>query len=196
MTTNLKAEKVVHDAMPNHISRIMVHKKSLLLEELMNKFGIHDVELVQGLRCGFRLSGIIGSSGLFDQREEVEPNHTKSELLKKGVHMRIQAEKVSSQPAEGDMQQDLEKATLDEVSRGWLEGLYTAVDLDLKFGHNSWVPARTFGIMQSAGETMKLRMIDDFSVNGQNDTASPSEKLTEGLLRLLPLPKRWSERSQ
>ena len=55
--------------------------------------------------------------------------------------------------------------TLEELECGWLEGPIPLSDLPLDA-----VVSRRFGIRQSSGDVLKIRLIDDFSASGVNDT--------------------------
>ena len=55
--------------------------------------------------------------------------------------------------------------TLEELECGWLDGPYVPEELP-----DDAVVSRRFGINQSSGDGMKVRLIDDFSGSGVNDT--------------------------
>ena len=74
---------------------------------------------------------------------------------------------LASVRSSGDEVIDLEvyNKTLDELQCGWLEG---PIDVSELAPHA--IINRRFGIRQTAGDTVKVRLIDDFSASGVNST--------------------------
>lgn len=74
---------------------------------------------------------------------------------------------LASVRSSGDDEIDREvfNKTQDEVACGWLEGPIEASTLE-----PSAVVSRRFGIRQSSGEVVKIRLIDDFTASNVNQT--------------------------
>ena len=68
-----------------------------------------------------------------------------------------------------ELQQQVYDITLEEVEKGWLDGPFTAQELDKKLG--LWVPSRRFGIRQGK----KIRAIDDYAASKINLALSAVE---------------------
>ena len=81
--------------------------------------------------------------------------------------------------ASGDEELDREviRVTKEEVSKGWMRGLFTEEQLNEKYG--LWTAARRFGLRQG-GAAGKVRPVDDFSEYGQNGTLTTPFKVDLG----------------
>ena len=74
---------------------------------------------------------------------------------------------LASVRSSGDVEIDREvfNKTQDEVACGWLDGPIDVGDLE-----PNAVVSRRFGIRQSSGEVVKIRLIDDFTASNVNQT--------------------------
>ena len=66
---------------------------------------------------------------------------------------------------DSDIDREVYSKTLDELECGWLEG-----PIDVNLLPDRAIVSRRFGIKQSSGDTVKIRLIDDFSASGVNST--------------------------
>eukprot|EP00971_Amphidinium_carterae_P312922 6218650-Amphidinium_carterae.1 len=89
---------------------------------------------------------------------------------------------VKTAPQSRDFSEDLalKNKTMEEVSKGWSAGPYSRKELNQIYGRGNRMSAKRFGLMQSAAGKKKLRVIDDYSAQGQNGLTTPSERLDHG----------------
>ena len=60
-----KAERELHDSMPQQVRRVMEGKRIVVMEELATEMGWLDMRLFSELREGFKLVGTFESTGIF-----------------------------------------------------------------------------------------------------------------------------------
>ena len=60
-----KQEAELHASLPKHIKHILKGKRLLLLQEMIDFYGLPDTDLVRHMKEGFSLSGWMPSSGSF-----------------------------------------------------------------------------------------------------------------------------------
>eukprot|EP00971_Amphidinium_carterae_P197261 3915415-Amphidinium_carterae.3 len=174
----LKDEEVrIRTNMPVHVERIMRGKRILLFESVLKDAGIDDPDMIKGLRLGFSLIGQLPSAGWFPRRKEGVVAVKIADLVKESEWRvpRLEASCRASRDPKDD--EELWKQCEEEVARGWSRGPYTREEVDAIHGRGQWVAAKRFAIWQSAAGRRKLRVIDDYSVSGQNSTVVPAEKL-------------------
>ena len=159
-----KREAELHASLPKHIKHILKGKRLLLLQEMIEFYGLPDTELVEHMKEGFSLSGWMPSSGSFPastKRPEFSVDALK--LLSAGFNA------ATLSKAKVRQEQPLEEATwqetLAEEEQGWVWRCEDQV-MDGK------VVARRFGIFQNG----KIRVIDDLTCCGLNATVGLREK--------------------
>ena len=59
----------------------------------------------------------------------------------------------------------------------WMTGPHTVEQVHDIFNGQPWIPVRRFSVLQSSGDRMKLRPIDDFAENRVNTAYGYSDKL-------------------
>lgn len=59
----------------------------------------------------------------------------------------------------------------------WMSGPHTVEQVHDIFDGQPWIPVRRFGVLQSSGDKVKLRPIDDFAENKVNSAYGYSDKL-------------------
>ena len=72
---------------------------------------------------------------------------------------------------------ELHKATMEEVELGHLEGPFTEKQLDDRFGKNRWLFNKRFALHQGTAENPKVRVIDDCRRSGLNSAYTTTNKL-------------------
>ena len=160
-------EKLLHDGMPEHIRKIMVGKRLLLLKEVMSQSGCKDVGLHDLLAFGTRLTGLASASGELFKR--VKPAEITEQDLKDQAQWHRDADNLQQRPA--DNAETVRSQTYEEVTLGWLGGPNTSGELDACYG--KWVSHHRFGIDQNG----KTRVIDDCKRGGINLALCTVEKL-------------------
>eukprot|EP00971_Amphidinium_carterae_P352541 6492644-Amphidinium_carterae.2 len=130
-------EEKVHMSMPEHVRTIMKGKKVRLLELLLERAGYQTDYLSRGLREGFDLTGVVGKSGLFPERNVVEDGVTREQLLQRAATM-VDRAVAEMRPGERSEEEELRKVTNKEVEKGWLKGPFTRADVDRHYGSGNW----------------------------------------------------------
>ena len=173
-------EVALRRAMVPHVRTIMRGKKVSALDELLCEMGIRAPDIREGLINGFPITGTMPNSGLFDRKPDAEvPMCTKVELLKSSA-WQVKRAIARSIPSDAETDSHLKAETADEVAKSWAAGPFTKGELDATFGVSGWLAARRFGIWQSSAGSTKFRLIDDYSVFGQNSTVGAVELLDHG----------------
>ena len=66
--------------------------------------------------------------------------------------------------------------TMTEQAEGWLVGPLSQEDLWSEYAEG-WVPARRFGLPTGSGDTLKVRLIDDYTLPQTNSACSVDERV-------------------
>ena len=150
------------------MARVLSKKRLQLLHEVIAEEGYPDTELARDIHKGFDLVGRCPTSGVLPGK--LVPATLRAEDVQ-ACARRVQSALKASLGSSGDHQTDVElwTKTLDEASKGWLEGPY---DWDT-LGADE-VPSHRFPLRQ--GE--KLRPIDDYSLSGVNHCVTTLEAPT------------------
>ena len=186
-----KDERVLHDSVAPHVQKILHDKKLVLLSRLMTEAGVDDLILVDEVINGFDLTGCLKVSGQFPAVKGGELiAKTRDQLLVNSVGRVALVVSFARQSKTPDDDVALLAECDDEVARSWVTGPFSRDQFDCEFGRGGWVAAHRFVIHQSSGGVLKRRLIDDFSISGQNDTIVPSERLDHsGLAEVVALAK-------
>ena len=184
LAASLKAdEAVVKSSMEPNVRKVVDKKQILLFKAMLEDAGYEDQDLIKDLMEGFPLTGTLNYCPEFPPM--LRPaSIDQQELLSTAKWARHSLEgKAKSRPrATTDEESLIAKAiadiTAEEVdpAKGWAIGPYSAQQLDDKYGIDSWVPSRRFGIRQSN----KVRAVDDFSEFLVNASCSPTFKIDLG----------------
>ena len=169
--------------MPLHVRKIMQDKSIALFLDLVKKRGDDVAFLEHGLVNGFRLTGEIPNTGFFQLREglkELQPRRPRCEVMQEAVWRIPLAMASASRPSRDDLDEAVLLGCKDEVAKDWLRGPFSKDQLDDLYGQGAWLSGKRFGIYQSSGDQQKLRIIDDFSIHGQNSASLPTEVLDHG----------------
>ena len=158
-------EADLHAKLPAHLNRVLSGKRLLLWKEILIDLGYKDAKVIDEVIKGFPMTGWTEESGVFvpDVRP---PDMTLSEL--RGIALGLNHAVVDSLAQAGASELDVPawEETQAEIQNGWLEPC--EVD-DLRLVH----VAKRFPLQQGG----KLRLIDDFSAAGVNQTVGMAEKL-------------------
>ena len=161
--------------MPDHLKSILEGKKLLLTKELLHKTGFKDHGIMDEVSKGFDVVGKCQPSSILERK--LKPATTSVAQLKQSAPF-VRKSILNMNRASIDLSIDEEvwSATLKEKEDGWLLGPYTSAELDEKFP-DGWLTVPRFGILQGAGESAKIRSIDDCKLPGINTALSSVEKL-------------------
>ena len=159
------AERTLHDSLHPTLKAILAPKRLLLWKEMMEYYHYPDVAVFDEVTSGITLSGAAPDVPFF------EPGFKPAKITEEELAASARASRVAmlaSIRSSGDDEIDKEvfSKTQDEVDCGWLEGPLEAHDLE-----QTAVISRRFGIRQSSGDVVKIRLIDDFTASNVNQTA-------------------------
>ena len=165
-------EREVHNALPEHREKVVQGKQSFLFQELCEDAGIHGENLGRLLLGGASLTGHSGRSGMFED-EDNEPAISVLQLMKSSRWSRRMLLGRGSQSAEDEeVSQAIWDVTLEEVSKGWLQGPYNEEQIRELCGP-LFVASPRFGLVQAD----KVRPIDDMSIRLVNAAFASDFKL-------------------
>eukprot|EP00435_Cladocopium_sp_Y103_P043140 s2541_g12.t1 len=158
------AEANLHLDLPDSLRHILAPKRLLLWKGMLEHYGYPDMSVFDEVISGTDLVGAVPAVPEFDQSFKPE-KMTVSELAASAPSIRKSL--LSSIRSSGDAEIDTEvyNKTMDELECGWLEG---PIEVSALPPHA--IINRRFGIKQSSGDSMKIRLIDDFSASGVNAT--------------------------
>ena len=157
-------EKSFHDQLPESLQSILMPKRLLLWREMLEFYGYPDLAVFDEVTSGTDLVGAVPAIPYFD------PTFKPAKMTVKELGdsaLSIRKSLLASIRSSGDEDIDLEvyNKTLAELDCGWLEG-----PLDVSQLAPHAIINRRFGIKQTSGEVVKVRLIDDFSASGVNST--------------------------
>ena len=168
------AEDRMHAALPAVRSRVIKGKRFLLLQHMAAEAGVPDPGLALAGYLGCAVVGTAPNTGQFEP-VQVEPTLSVEGLQRAAKWNRKVLEARVKTTGRRDLDQRLWDLTLDEVSRGWLEGPFSAEQLDERHGP-LWVACPRFPLEQRG----KVRAIDDGTACMVNAAHAPTERLTLG----------------
>ena len=163
----LKADELkLRYAMPPHVKAIMKGKRLALLDRILKDLNYPDVNLVEDIVQGFPLSGWMPNSQVFPHSVR-HPTLTLEALCCSldGFNQKVKRQMSVRQDAE--LETATWEETMNELGKGWI----------WRDESSSWegkCVARRFGIKQGG----KVRVIDDCSVCGLNQTVGLREKFS------------------
>ena len=160
-------EKLDHGKRDEHVKLTTAKKRLLLFEEILHDIGYEDLQVVDILRTGATLVGDIPSIPVFD--DCYKPGLATVAQLEENASKRNEAV-LRMTKSSGDIQTDrtVQEETLLEVDRGWADGPHNVKELP-----RGAVISHRFPLPQQS----KVRMIDDYTVSGVNDTATVHSKV-------------------
>eukprot|EP00438_Fugacium_kawagutii_P023433 Skav223482 [mRNA] locus=scaffold643:15800:17638:+ [translate_table: standard] len=152
-------------SMPSHMSKILGTKRLLLWKTMLADLQYHDIGVVDEVIRGVELTGDVPTTGIF------ESSFKGAEITVDSLKTRSSADRLAayhSSRSSGDHEIDstVFEKTSEEVRNGWAIGPIAFENLP-----QCAVVSRRFGLRQSA----KVRLIDDMSGSGINQTVQASE---------------------
>ena len=147
------------------VAKIVADKRVLLFESMLKIYGYPDPSVAHSLIEGVTLTGEVPATGLF--APAFRPASMSERCLRENAshHFREMLASVRSQGEELD--KEVKRQTMEELSRGWLEGPYEAGDIPV-----GCVASRRFGLLQGG---QKVRLIDDCTASFLNATVTVNE---------------------
>ena len=158
-------EAKYHDGLPKHVQVILKGKRLLLLKEILQDIDYPDRDLVKHISEGFSISGWLPKSGICPPELRC-PEHDVATVR---VMAQVLNKMIVSQIAKQDDDELAKRAwasTLEEIDMQW-------VWLDDSSDFSNFLLAKRFPLEQK----QKLRIIDDCTAGGLNQTCGSQEKL-------------------
>jgi len=157
-------ETELHESLHESLRDILKPKRLLLWKEMLQFYGYPDLEVFEEVCHGTCLAGaapVVPSFG---------PCFKPAKLTLKELEASAKTSRtalLATVRSSGDVEVDetVFQKTLEELDCGWLEGPIPVKDLP-----DNAIVSRRFGIRQTSGDTIKVRLIDDFAASGVNDT--------------------------
>ena len=166
--TQLEEEEAKLKAtMPDHLKSILKPKRLLLWREIMEDLGYKDAAVFNEVVEGTDLLGQVPLTGLYPQTFK-PAKASPSEVLKGAEAARRRT--LDSVKSQGSVDDEVKKKSMDEHQAGWLQGPYSASDLE-----PTALVSRRFGLLQGTGEDVKVRLIDDMSASTVNSAVQVCE---------------------
>ena len=161
---------------PRSVKEVLSSKRIALWESLLKASDFPDMDIVNVVKQGAELTGEPKPSPLFPF--DWKPAVTSRDELLASSTWRRKALQVKHPGEEGEMKnEELHKATMEEVELGHLEGPFTEGELDARFGKNRWLFNKRFALHQGTAENPKVRVIDDCRRSGLNSAYTTTNKL-------------------
>ena len=164
-------ERELHAKLDSSVEKVVAEKNILLFKKMLEDTGYDDVGVHYLLMLGVRLLGVAEPMPFWATDHSKLPKMTPEMLW--ATAEEAQKREVARAGGEKDRpDEELWKATLEEVKDGNLSGPFTSEELVGELGRY-WVPASRFGVRQNG----KLRPVDNFSEHGVNATFGSGQKV-------------------
>ena len=160
-------ERRLKESMSNERRRILQPKRLLVWEAMLKEANYPDLGVVEETIRGTDLVGEAPATGVFNFK--FRPARRTVGDLRECAAAEREAVPKSVKPQGFDTDKAVLEQTLDEVSKGWASG-----PLDPSNLPQHAVISRRFGLVQPG----KIRLIDDLSASGINDTVQAEESPT------------------
>jgi hypothetical protein len=142
-------------------------KRLKLTREILESLNYEDIEVLQLLEKGSTLAGEIDSSSMF--QPSFKPCITTVQQLESQAEMRNKlVMRMTRSSGDKALDEAVLRETREEIACGWADGPWNLDDLE----YGSTI-SRRFPLQQG----QKIRMIDDYSVSGVNDSCTIHTKL-------------------
>lgn len=162
----------LRDKLPAEQQRLIAGKRVLLLAEMCRDAGVEDDGLMDLQLAGAHLTGTSGTTGLFPSADAANPAMDDEQLMKSSRWSRRMIMGRDSTCSDPELNDEVWRITVEEVSKGWLQGPMTEDQVAKMLGPLFVISPR-FGIRQSD----KIRPIDDMSISMVNSAFTPSYRL-------------------
>ena len=164
--TELQVQEAdVKGKMPEHLKDILAPKRILVWKEMLEEVNYPDMAVVDEMVQGTQLTGIIPPTGIFEKAFKPAES-TVGMLMEGSASKRLAAFYSTRTSGDPTVDEVVYSKTMEEVNSGWALGPLTLEELPTQA-----VVSRRFGLKQ--GE--KVRLIDDLSGSGINQTVQASE---------------------
>ena len=157
-------EKKLHDGFPQELGRILSPKRLLLWKEMLCYYGYPDVAVFDEVTAGIHLAGASSAVPAFEPCFK-PAKVSVGELAASAKSARSTLLTSIRSSGDDEIDSTVHAKIVEELDCGWLAGPFEISDLP-----DDAVISRRFGIRQGSGDTSKIRLIDDFSASGVNDT--------------------------
>ena len=167
-------EDNLKEHMPEHVRRILQHKRPVLLRKLAEtELDWPDARLCDDLCNGFRITGAAPATGVF--RQQPKPaTLTEEELMEQSKFLRPAIIGKAKSSSDDRFAAELFEITKKEAAeKGWLDGPLSHDEVTERVGRQ-WLPVRRFCVEQKG----KIRPIDDFCENKLNSTFTTVDKIS------------------
>ena len=149
---------------PPHAKQILRGKRLQLWHEILCDLGYTDEHLIEDIAHGFELTGWLRKSGSFASGVK-RPAFNRETLVKLSNGLNRATLKSLERRQESNLEEGTWSETVSEIEKGWIWE-------DFSGSTNGKVIAKRFGIQQGS----KLRVIDDCTCGGLNNSVGLSEK--------------------
>eukprot|EP00435_Cladocopium_sp_Y103_P072300 s179_g39.t2 len=156
-------EAKLHESLPAHLQQVLKGKKLLLWKEILVDLQYPDAGVIDDAIKGFSLTGWVPDTGVFEPWVR-KPDYSLEHLLKLAPALNAAVTGSLTSAAETEHDQFVWDETQAEVNQGWLTPTVHS--------HPECI-AKRFPLPQAN----KVRLIDDFSINGVNGAYGLREKL-------------------
>ena len=152
------------EAAPPHLRKLLCGKRLALWQAMIDHYEYPDKTLVQDVLNGFKVTGWLPDAGIFPKEFRPPSMDTSTlESISKGLNQHVKTKVIAA--AGGELSEATWIETQKELAEGWME-------IDPCDGEGAaW--AMRFGLQQKD----KIRVIDDFSIAGVNQTTGLHERL-------------------
>ncbi|CAE7245336.1 unnamed protein product [Symbiodinium sp. CCMP2592] len=151
------SEKARHNALPDHMKKVLESKNLSLFEALLKEHAYWDMGVVQLMEQGVDLVGFQDTPSCYPQK--IAPaTMSRDEFLDSAEWRRRALTTPGARAPDAGQLAHLEQTCKEEVDLGFMLGPYTEDQVSRLFGHTRWSCIRRFVLEQKPG---KLRPIDD-----------------------------------
>ncbi|CAE7415281.1 unnamed protein product [Symbiodinium sp. CCMP2592] len=151
------SEKTRHNALPDHMKKVLESKNLSLFEALLKEHAYWDMGVVQLMEQGVDLVGFQDTPSCYPQK--IAPaTMSRDEFLDSAEWRRRALTTPGARAPDAGQLAHLEQTCKEEVDLGFMLGPYTEDQVSRLFGHTRWSCIRRFVLEQKPG---KLRPIDD-----------------------------------
>lgn len=157
------------------VAQVTSSKNILLWESLLRASHYPDMGVVELMKTGVDLVGEHTYPPNFPK--DWKPAAISPEDLLESARWRRQALKVELNERDEKRDEDLEKATMEEVGAGFLQGPFRESQVDEIFDGPHWLMNKRFLLYQGTPEEPKARVIDDCRRSGLNSAYTTNFKL-------------------
>ena len=161
-------ESSLHASLPPSLAHILKPKRLMLWKEMLEYYEYPDLGVFDEVVNGTTLTGVSPHVDCFEHTFK-PAKVTEAELTASAPGTRSSILWSTRGSGDETIDDEVYKKTLAELESGWLEGPFDVSSLP-----DGAILNRRFGIKQSSGDCVKVRLIDDFSASGVNSSVQVS----------------------